>query len=132
MPPSFLAATRSQPGDSLAVTARPFFALAPHLAVAGILQYWRKGTNSTKYIAGQALVPGADPAELDLGGGADALVAGIGLSYVHDGRRRDGTSGLPVEAAWSIERTVASGSGIFPVTLTSRMSLRIYRPFLKH
>jgi len=131
-PQSSLAAVRSAPGDSIAVVARPFFGFAPHLAVAGFAEYWWKARNRTSYITGQAPVAGIDVAVVDDGTAANAVVLGIGLSYVHDGTRRDGTAGLPIEAGWSIERTITSGRGIFPYTLTSRVSLRIYRPLFAH
>jgi hypothetical protein len=83
-------------------------------------------------VNGQAPIAGVDPTQLDIGSGANAVVVGIGLSYVYTGVSRDGTTGLPVEAGWSIERTVTSGRGIFPDAMTSRVSLRIYRPLVKH
>jgi hypothetical protein len=131
-PQSSLAAVRSAPGDSIAVIARPFFGFAPHLALAGFAEYWWKARNRTNYSTGQAPIAGTDIAVVDDGTAANAVVLGIGLSYVHDGRRSDGTAGLPVEAEWSIERTVTSGQGIFPYTLTSRVALRIYRPLFAH
>ncbi len=97
-----------------------------------MLQYWRRAASSTTYLAGQAPIPGVDPTLLDIGSGANALVVGIGLSYFHDGHALDGTVSLPMEAGWSIERTVTSSSGIFPVNLTTRLYLRIYRPLTKH
>ena len=132
VPPTYLAAVTTKSGDSIAVTARPFFAFAPHLALTGMVQYWRRGMSTTTYLTGQLPIAGVDPASLDVGTAANAIVAGIGLSYYHDGRSRDGTVSLPVEAAWSIERTLSSGQGIFPVSLTSRVSIRIYRPLIRH
>ena len=132
VPPTYLAAVTTKRGDSIAVTARPFFAFAPHLALTGMVQYWRRGGSTTDYLTGQVPIAGADPSLLDVGSAANAVVAGIGLSYFHDGRSRDGSASLPVEAAWSIERTVTSAAGIFPVALTSRVSLRIYRPLFTH
>lgn len=131
VPPTYLAAVTTQSGDSIAITARPFLTFAPHLALTGMVQYWRRGQATTGYLTGQLPIPGVDPAVLDVGSAANAVVAGIGLSYYHDGHARDGTVSLPVEAAWSLERTVTSSAGIFPVALTSRVSLRIYRPLFK-
>jgi hypothetical protein len=132
VPASFLASVRSQPGDSLAVTVRPSLRFAPHLAIAAMAQYWWRSASRTGYVNGQAPIVGVDPTQLDIGSGANAVVVGIGLSYVYTGVSRDGTTGLPVEAGWSIERTVSSGRGIFPDAMTSRVSLRIYRPLVKH
>ncbi len=132
VPASFLAAIRSQPGDSMAFAVRPFLAFAPHLAVTAVVQYWSRGASTSQYLAGQAPIAGADPASLDIGSSANAVVVGFGLAYRHDGTDRDGNAGLPVEAGWSIERTVASGHGLFPNALTSRVTLRLYRPLTKH
>jgi hypothetical protein len=132
VPPTYLAAVATQAGDSMAITARPFIAFAPHLALTGMVQYWRRGMSSTSYLTGQQPVANVDPSSMDVGSAANALVAGIGLSYYHDGHSRDGTVSLPVEASWSIERTLTSTAGIFPVNLTSRVALRIYRPLIKH
>jgi hypothetical protein len=128
VPPSLLAAVHSQPGDSFAVTARPFLQFAPHFSIAALAQYWRRGASRSSYANGQAPIAGVDPAQLDVGSAANAVVIGIGLSYVYSGPGRDGATGLPVEAGWSIERTVSSGRGIFPDAMTTRVSLRIYRP----
>ena len=131
-PPSFLAAVTTQSGDSISITAHPWLSFAPHLALSGTLQYWRRGASTTTYLTGQAPIANVDPASLDVGSAANAIVVGIGISYFHDGRARDGTQSMPVEAGWSFERTVSSGAGIFPVTLTSRLYLRLYRPLVKH
>ncbi|MGH7594338.1 MAG: hypothetical protein ACRELE_10880, partial [Gemmatimonadales bacterium] len=132
VPPSLLAAIRSQPGDSFAIAMRPFVAFAPHLALTALAQYWRRGTSRSAYLTGQLPIAGTDPSQLDVGSAATAFVVGVGLSYSYTGAGRDGSIGLPVEAGWSLERTVASGQGIFPAPLTSRVSLRIYRPIVKH
>jgi hypothetical protein len=132
VPPTYLAAVTTQSGDSMSITARPFITFAPHLALTGMVQYWRRGMNATNYLTGQLPIANVDPSLLDVGSAANAVVAGIGLSYYHDGHSRDGTVSLPVEASWSIERTLTSSQGIFPVNLTSRVSLKIYRPLSKH
>ena len=133
VPPSYLASVRSQPGDSFAVTVRPFLRFAPHFALAGMAQYWWKQGSRTSYANGQAPITGVDPAALDVGSAANALIVGIGLSYSYAGANRLGApSGLPVEAGWSVERIVRSGAGIFPDAMTSRVSLRIYRPLIRH
>jgi len=111
---------------------RPSLRFAPHLAIAGMAQYWWRGASRTGFLDSQSTIAGADPAQLDVGSAANAVVVGIGLSYVYSGASRDGTTGLPVEAGWSIERTVSSGRGIFPDAMTSRVSLRIYRPLIRH
>jgi len=132
VPPSLAAAVRSQPGDSMAFTLRPYLAFAPHLAATATVQYWRRSASRTDYVTGQQPIPGTTPGVLDVGSAANATVLGIGLSYADDGPNRDGSSGLPVEAGWSVERTVSSGAGFFPVALTTRMYLKVYRPLFRH
>ena len=131
IPATFSASVTQTPGDVITLRAEPFYHLAPHLAITGLFEYWRKGASSTSYAAGQAAIPGADPAALDVGSAANAMLIGFGLSYAHDGLGRDGKQGLPVEAAVSIERTVASGAGLVPAPLTSRMTFRIYKALFK-
>jgi hypothetical protein len=131
LPPGNRAAVRIAPGDSLSLMAQPYLRIAPHLAVTGLVQYWRRGANSSDYVAGQIPVDGATVTDLDIGSKANAVVLGIGLSYSHDGRGTEGKVALPVEAGWSLERTISSSSGIFPVTMTTRVYLRIYRPLFR-
>jgi hypothetical protein len=130
--PANIAAVRTQPGDSLTITLRPFIRFAPHLALAGVAQYWRRSSSETTYIAGQLPIAGLDASIFDVGSAANALIVGLGVSYSHPGGDGLGGNGLPVEAAWSIERTIHSSSGVFPDALTTRVSLRFYRPIVRH
>ena len=131
VPPGFLAAVTTRLGDSSAVTARPWLAFAPHLALSAVFQYWRRGASSTTYLTGQAPIANVEPTALDVGSAATAFVVGVGFSYFHDGRSRRGAVSLPLEAGWSIERTVSSSDGIMPDNLTTRVYLRIYRPLIR-
>jgi hypothetical protein len=132
VPPAYLVAVTTQYGDSMAIAARPWISFAPHLALSGVVQYWRRGASTTGLLKGQQALPGVDPTLVDIGSAANAFVAGIGLSYFHDGRSRSGEVSLPLEAGWSIERTVTSNAGIFPDNLTSRVYIKIYRRLIKH
>ncbi len=88
-------------------TARPFFRMATNLAIAGSLQHERRGTDVVEYVDGQAPVAGADINDLTIGTAWSATRIGIGLSYSHDGMGREGVLRMPVEASFSVERTVA-------------------------
>jgi hypothetical protein len=132
VPPAYLVAVTMQSGDSLAITARPWLSIARHLALSGSVQYWRRGASATRYLTGQIPIDGVDPALLDIGSAANALVLGVGVSYFDDGMSRSGAVSLPMEAGWSIERTVRSTAGIFPDNLTSRVYVKIYRPLIRH
>lgn len=125
------AGVRRNPGDLLSITVQPFFRLAPHLAFAGLISYQRRGSDLTTYVTGQNPVAGADASVLDAGSASDAMVVGAGFSYVHDGRHRDGILRMPVEAGLSIERTVRSGSGVVPASLTSRLVFRVYKALVR-
>ncbi|MGH7583579.1 MAG: hypothetical protein ACREL5_10165 [Gemmatimonadales bacterium] len=132
VPAAVTAAVRPQPGDSIAFTAQPYFAFAPHLALAGTIQYWRRAMSHSTYLSGQAPITATSPDVLDVGSAANALLLGIGISYSNSAPNRDGSPSLPVEAGWSVERTISSGSGIFPVALTTRMYLKVYRSLFTH
>ncbi len=131
VPPGFLAAITTNLGDSIALTARPWITFAQHLSLSGLVQYWRRGASSSSYLTGQSPIANVDPTALDTGSAANAFVLGLGFSYFHDGRSRRGAVSLPVEAGWSIERTLKSTAGIMPDNLTTRVYLRIYRPLIK-
>ena len=131
VPPAFLVAVTTQLGDSIAITARPWLTFAPHLSLSAVVQYWHRSASSTTYLTGQLPIANVDPTAIDIGSAANAFVVGLGFSYYHDGRSRRGAVSLPVEAGWSIERTVSSSAGIMPDNLTTRVSLRIYRPLIK-
>ena len=119
------------PGDILRVTAQPFFRLASHLAFAGLLSYWRSGSDLTTYVSGQTPVAGAPASVLDEGTAADAFVIGAGFSYVHDGLGRDGIMRMPVEAGFWVDRTVQSGRGVVTPIVSSRVIFRVYKAVTK-
>jgi hypothetical protein len=116
-----------QAGSTFALSAQPFFRVAPRLAITGSVLWWQRGEDSWSWGATQPPVPGLDPAIMNEGTGADALLVGIGLSYSHDGNHRDATGRMPVEAAFGIERTVRSGAGIVDAPLTARVTFRLYK-----
>ncbi|MBA2292273.1 MAG: hypothetical protein H0W15_07445 [Gemmatimonadales bacterium] len=127
LPARFRAAVSRDPGDIVALTARPFFRMAASLAIAGLVQYERRGSDMFEYVDGQDPIVGADVEALATGTRAAATRVGIGLSYSHDGRGRDGVLRMPVEASFSVERTVASSLGVVSAPTTSRVQFRIYK-----
>ena len=131
VPTNRRAAVRRDPGDILSITAQPFFRLAPRLAFTGLVSYRRRGSDRTTYVSGQNPVAGTAASVLDSGTASDATIVGVGFSYVHDGMHRDGILRMPVEAGFSIERIVRSGSGVVPATLTSRLVFRVYKALVK-
>jgi hypothetical protein len=126
--PTYRAAALSQDlGDMISVSAQPFVRMAPHLALTGLASYWRKGADQYAYATGQGEIAGAALSELGQGTAADAFRVGLGLSYVHLGETRGTSKTMPVEAGFSIERTIASGRGLVSSPLTTRMTFRLYK-----
>ncbi len=127
LPVTRLASLRWNPGDVLTLTARPYWRLADRLAIAGSVQWFHRGTDRWSLPGDQAAPFGGDVATMGDGTAASAVRVGLGMSYAHDGTRRDGERRMPVEAGLAIERTVASGSGLVPVALTTRLWFRVYK-----
>ncbi len=115
------------PGDLLAVTAQPFFRLAPHLAITGLVQHQRRGADRLTWADPTLTIDGLDLGALTAGTAANATRVGVGLSYVHDGLSREGILRMPVEAGLSIERTVGSSAGVVATPLTTRIVFRVYK-----
>ncbi len=131
VPAALNAAVQRRPGSVAMLTAWPYLRFAPHLALTGTLEYWRKAADRTGYIAGQSPVGGLAASVADAGTAANAVVLGIGLSYSHNGHTLDGKTGIPVEAGFSVERTVTSSAGLLPAPLTTRLYFRVYKPIIK-
>jgi hypothetical protein len=115
------------PGDLLTVTAQPFYRIVPHFALTALVQYQRRGGDQLAWADPSTAIDGLDLATLVRGTAANATRVGVGLSFVHDGRNREGLLKMPVEAGFSIERTVASSAGVVATPLTSRVVFRVYK-----
>jgi|CXWL01.1.fsa_nt_gi hypothetical protein len=115
------------PGDLLTVTAQPFYRIVPHFALTALVQYQRRGSDQLSWADPTQAIAGLDLATLVSGTSANATRVGLGVSFVHDGVNRQGVRKMPVEAGFSIERTVASSAGVVTTPLTSRMVIRVYK-----
>jgi hypothetical protein len=115
------------PGDLLTVTVQPFFRVVPHLAITGLVQHQRRGTDGLDWADPAQAIDGLDLGALVSGTNANATRVGIGLSYVHDGMSREGILRMPVEAGFSLERTVGSSRGVVTAPLTTRLVFRVYK-----
>jgi hypothetical protein len=115
------------PGDLLTVTVQPFFRVVPHLAITGLVQHQRRGTDGIAWADPAQAIDGIDLGSLVVGSSANATRVGVGLSYVHDGMSREGILRMPVEAGFSIERTVGSSRGVVTAPLTTRLVFRVYK-----
>jgi hypothetical protein len=113
-PIDLLSAVRRDPGDVVALTVRPFFRLAPTLAIQGTVSHWSRGQDAVAYLTPADAIAGVDASVLAQDTKASATMLGIGLTYSSPGRLRPGGNGLPIDAGWSYERVVRATGGIVP------------------
>jgi hypothetical protein len=102
---------RNNPGDVTTLAARPFFRLAPTLAIQGTALYWSRGADEVSYATPADEIPGVDASDLAVDTEGKATVLGIGITYANPGAQRPGGRGLPVEAGWGYERVVKATGG---------------------
>jgi hypothetical protein len=121
-----LAFLRFDPGDETIFAARPFFRLAPSLAIIGSAERWHHGSDSYEYRSEADAIPGVDAAVLGDESDASATLLGFGLTYSNPGRLRNGGRGMPVDAAWSYERVIGASGGRVPNAHRIRARLRLY------
>ena len=117
---------RNDPGDITTLAARPFFRLAPALAIQGSAVFRSRGADKVTYAAPADEIPGVDPSVLAVDTKGSATVLGIGLTYANPGALRPGGLGLPVDAGWSYERVVKGTVGRVPNTHSFTARLRVY------
>ncbi|MEP7176905.1 MAG: hypothetical protein ABI860_10185, partial [Gemmatimonadales bacterium] len=121
-----LSAVRRDPGDVTSIALRPFFRLAPTLALQGTAIRWSRGTDAVSYLTPEDEIPGIDASVVAEDSKASATVLGFGLTYSNPGRLRAGGTGLPIDASWSYERVVRSSGGIVPDRHSFRARFRAY------
>ena len=121
-----LSVVRRDPGDVTTLAVRPFFRLAPTLAIQGSAMHWSRGADEASYPSPADSVPGVAASVVADDTRASATVLGIGLTYSNPGRLRPGGSGLPVDAGWMYERVVHASGGIVPDRHRMRAMLRLY------
>jgi hypothetical protein len=121
-----LSVVRRDPGDVVSLAVRPFFRLAPTLAIQGSAMRWSRGADEVGYLTPADSVPGVSASVVAQDTKASATVLGIGITYSSPGRLRPGGKGLPVDASWTYERVVAASGGIVPDRHAVRARLRVY------
>jgi hypothetical protein len=121
-----LSAVRRDPGDVVSLAVRPFFRLAPTLAIQGSATHWFRGEDDVSYLTPADEIPGVDASVLAQDSKASATVLGIGITYSNAGGLRSGGNGLPVDASWSYERVVRATGGIVPDRHAMRARFRFY------
>lgn len=116
-------------GDVLSLSARPFFRLAPGLALHGLVDYYRVGADAAEYNSPSDVIPGVSASVLEEGQ-RTALAVGGGITYVgraaHEcepGRK----CGWPIEAAWNYSTVVRATGGRVTKFRTTRLEIRWYQ-----
>jgi hypothetical protein len=121
-----LSAVHRDPGDITSLAVRPFYRLAPTLALQGSATYWSRGEDKVSYLTAADEIPGVDASVLAQDSKATATTLGFGITYSNSGALRPGGRGLPVDASWSYERVVRTTGGIVPDRHAMRARFRVY------
>jgi hypothetical protein len=100
------------PGDQIRIGIAPYYRLARALGIVGSAAWLNQGTDDVQYATAADSVPGVPASALAEGTGASRLLLSIGLTYSSSGQHADGTGGVPLDAGWRWETTVASSGGI--------------------
>jgi hypothetical protein len=124
--PDRLALVRQDPGDIIAIDARPFYRLGRTLALQAGVQHWNRKADQASYASPADALPGVDAGVLAQETAANATLLSAGITYSNPGGLRPGGTGLPVDATWSYERVLRSGKGRVPAAHRVRASFRMY------
>ena len=124
---STLAAVAWNPGEIVEGSVEPFLLIAPTLALSAGVRYWSKGADRYTYVKNQTPIDGTSPEVLSIGSKQTVTALQAGLSFSHDGVRRDGTRGLPMDAWLRWEMVASSSTGRVPATQSVSLMLRFYR-----
>lgn len=123
---STLAGVQRDPGEIIEGSFEPFVRIGPTLSLVAGVRHWSKQADTYSYVANQAPIEGVDIGVLGKDTQENGTALSAGLSFVHDGARRDGTSGLPMEAALRWEMIAGSTLGKVPATQSVSVVLRLY------
>lgn len=121
------AAVERDPGEILEVGIEPYLRLGPTLALIAGVRRWTKGADSYTYVRNQTPIEGLSPDVLAIGTKENGAVLSAGLSFAHDGKRKDGSMGFPMDASLRWERVIGSSVGRVPMRHTVAVQLRFYR-----
>ena len=126
-PASATAELERDPGEIVELGIEPFIRIAPTLALVAGIRRWSKGADSYAYTRSQTPIEGLSPDVLGIGSKENATLLSASLSFSHEGIRKDGTIGLPMDAAVRWERVIGSSLGRVPERHTVAVQLRLYR-----
>ena len=112
VPRSATADVTVNPGDQIRIGVAPFLRLARAFGMVGSAVWLNQGTDNVQYATAADSVPGVPSSLLAEGTGASRFLLSIGVTYSTPGTRADGTGGVPIDAGWRWETTIASSGGI--------------------
>jgi hypothetical protein len=121
-----LSAVHRDPGDIVSLAVRPFYRLAPTLALQASATFWSRGEDNVTYLTPDDVIPGVEASVLAQDSKATATTVGFGISYSSLGRLQPGARGLPIDASWSYERVVRTTGGFVPDRHSMRARFRFY------
>jgi hypothetical protein len=126
-PASTLASVEWDPGEIFEGSFEPFLRIGPTLALSAGVRHRSKGLDKYSYVRNQPPIPGTTPDVLAIDSEQNATSLSAGLSFSHDGVRRDGSVGLPMEAALRWEKVIRSTKGRVPATESVSLAIRFFR-----
>lgn len=94
--------------------------------MAGVRR-WTKGADRYSYVRSQTPIEGLSPDVLAIDSKENGAALSVGLSFAHDGQRKDGSTGFPMDASLRWERVIGSSLGRVPIKHTVALQLRLYR-----
>jgi hypothetical protein len=126
-PATTLALVERDPGEIIEGSLEPYLRIASHFSIVAGIRHWKKAIDKYNYAPNQGPIAGTTPAVLAIGSKTNGTVLSAALSFVHDGLRRDGTAGIPIDAILRGELVVGSSQGRVPVKQSISLVLRLYR-----
>jgi len=126
-PAASAAALERDPGEILELGIEPYLRLGPTLALVAGIRRWSKGADHYSYVRNQTPIEGLDPEVLAIDSKDNGTILSAGLSFSHDGKRRNGTTGFPMDASLRWERVIGSSLGRVPIKHSIAVQLRLYR-----
>jgi hypothetical protein len=111
-PESATADVTVKPGAQFRIGVAPYYRLARALGIVGSAAWLSQGEDEVQYATPADSLPGVPASILAEGTGASRLLLSIGLTYSSSGQHADGTGGIPLDAGWRWETTVASSGGL--------------------
>jgi hypothetical protein len=115
------------PGEIIEGAVEPYLRIASRFSIVGGIRYWSKGADKFTYVPGQESIPGTTPDVLAIGSKENGTVLSAALSFVHDGVRKDGRIGAPMDAVLRGELVTGSTRGRVPVKQSISVMVRFYK-----